>query len=245
MVLSLLRARLRARRPVEVVLAAASAAATTGTGVAVVWALTAHGPVRGWSRAEILLCFGFAEICHGLFWFAFDGLQYLNRRYLLGGEIERLLARPADPWLLLLLDHLRPEALPVVAVGVSLVAWSGGWTAILVAPVFGVGGAALLGGFLTALAASGFWLGHGGTAIGLVWQLSAAGRYPPELLHPVLRLLATAVVPFAFTGWIPAAFCLGRIGGWAALQPFMGLGALLAGRAVFSVGLRRWRARGG
>jgi ABC-2 type transport system permease protein len=210
----------------------------------VICALFADGPVRGWTRDEVLLCVGFAEASQGTFWLLFDGLQHLNRQYLREAGLERVLSRPMDPYWQLLRDHLRPEAIPTALLGLGIVLWLLPWAAVTV-PVFALGGAALLGGVLTVAASSGFWVRHPGTAIGLAWQLSAAGQYPPALLPPALRFLVTFVVPFAMTGYVPAAWCLGRIGSIALLQPIVGLAAFGVGYAVFLAGVGRWGRRGG
>ena len=82
----------------------------TLVGLVVVATIFHHVPeVRGWTVYEVLLCWGFAEACLGLYRILFPGLIALNRQYILGGELDRVLLRPVDPYVQIMADHLQPE----------------------------------------------------------------------------------------------------------------------------------------
>ncbi len=158
----------------------------TTVGLFLVATIFHHVPeVRGYDVHEVLVCWGMAEASLGVFWVLFQGLYAVNRQYILGGDLDRVLLRPLDPYLQILLDHVHIEDVPVIGLGLAVLAFgvSGGgvemtWDRWLLLPVFVLSGSAVIGGCLTAVTALGFWMHHQGSAIGLAYQLTVYGRYP-------------------------------------------------------------------
>lgn len=209
--------------------------------------------VGDWTGPEVLFCWGFAECVVGLFFFAFGGLYQLNQRYILGGELDRVLLRPVDPLAQVLLDNLSLEDLPIVALGLVVMAGAVVWGlppvpwwkwALL--PVFLVAGTGVLGGLLTALGSLGFHLHHRGTAVGLVFQLSTFTRYPLDLFARPLRWLLTFVLPLGFAGFYPAVFFLDHPEWhvYAGVQPALGAACLAFGYGAWRFGLSRYTSSG-
>jgi ABC-2 type transport system permease protein len=208
----------------------------------------------GWSGPEVLFVWGYADTVSGCFYVVFQGLYVLNRRYLLGAELDRLLVRPVDPYVQLLLDNLAFEELPSVLLGAFVMAlafvwglpapepWRWAWL-----PVQVLGGLATLGGTVTAIASLGFHLHHRGTAVGLVMQLTTFSRYPLDLFGSPLRWLLTVALPFGFAGFYGAAFFLPRPE-WAAFAwaaPVVGACVLPLGYGAWRLGLRAYTSGGG
>lgn len=209
--------------------------------------------VGDWTGPEVLFCWGFAEAIVGLFFFAFSGLYQVNQRYILGGELDRVLLRPVDPLAQVLLDNLSLEDLPILVLGVAVmvgaVAWGlppVPWWKWALLPVFLAAGTGVLGGLLTALGSLGFHLHHRGTAVGLVFQLSTFTRYPLDLFGRPLRWFLTFVLPLGFAGFYPAVFFLDRPEwhAYALAQPFIGLACLAGGYAAWRFGLSRYTSSG-
>lgn len=207
----------------------------------------------GWTGPEVLFVWGYADTVAGGFYVVFAGLYDLNRRYILTGELDRLLIRPVDAYVQLLLDNLAFEELPVVALGVAVMALSISWGVpvpdpmrFLLLPLWLAGSLATLGGIVTAVASLGFHMHHRGTAVGLVLQLTTLTRYPLDLYGRPLQALLTFILPFGFAGFYGAAFFLPREDfRWVGLLvPLVGVLALAAGAAAFRLGLRRYTSAG-
>ncbi len=207
-----------------------------------------------WTAPEVLFVWGFADTVSGCFYVVFQGLYVLNRRYILAGELDRLLVRPVDPYAQLLLDNLAVEELPSVFLGLVVIAIALAWGLPepepwrwLLLPVWIAGGLATLGGVVTAIASLGFHLHHRGTAVGLVMQLTSFSRYPLDLFGSPLRWLLTAVLPFGFAGFYGACLFLPRpeLQAYAWATPAVGALALVGGYAAWRVGLRRYTSVGG
>ncbi len=207
----------------------------------------------GWTAAEVLFIWGYADTVSGLFYVVFGGLYVLNRRYILGGELDRLLIRPIDPYVQLLADNLAFEDIPSVLLGVVVMALAVGWGLpvpegwrLALLPLWLLGGLCTLGGLVTAIASLGFHLHHRGTAIGLVMQLTTFVRYPMDLFSAPLRWLLTAVLPFGFAGFYGAAFFLPgqewELLSW--LAPVVGGVAMVGGYGAWRLGLARYASAG-
>lgn len=209
--------------------------------------------VLGWTRSEALLCWGMGECALGVFWVVFHGLYNVNRQYILEADLDRVLLRPIDPYLQILLDHVKLQDLPMLLLGLVIVAigaetgtvdWGPVHYAML--PVFIASGALIIGGVLTAVTALGFRMHHQGSAIGLAYQVTAYARYPLDFLPTPLAIFVTVVVPFAFAGFLPATFFMDRPDWavWAWLQPLVGVACFAAGYTFWTVSLRRYTSSG-
>lgn len=222
-------------------------------GLAFVSTLFTHIPALGaWSRAEVLVSWGFSEAVVGLFFVTFGGLFSLNQRYVVGGELDRLLVRPVNPYAQVLLENVSWEDLPILVLGLGVVAWGAADLPALslgelaFVPVLFLGAVGVLGGLMTAIASMGFHLHHRGTAVGLVFQLSTFTRYPMDLFARPLRLFLTFVLPLGFAGFYPATFLMSRPEWrvYAIASPVVGLVAMVVGYAAFAFGLRRYASSG-
>lgn len=223
-------------------------------GPAFVLALFLHLPkLGGYSGPEVLFCWGFAETCSGIFYVVFQGLYVLNQRYILGGELDRLLLRPMDPYLQLLVDNLSLEDLPTVLIGglimAGAVAWGlppAPWWRWALLPVAVLSGAAVLGGLLTAFASLGFHLRHRGTSVGMVLQLSTFVRYPLDLFASPLRWLLSTALPLGFAGFYGANLVMahGPLAPLSLLQPLVALAALWVGYRAWRAGLGAYASSG-
>lgn len=253
---ALIAARAKARLAYrgDLLASVSGALLVAGVGPLLVCTLASHvAQLDGLSGPELLFCWGFADTVAGLFYVIFAGLSTLNRRYILGGELDRTLVRPLDPYLQLLLDNLALEDLPTVALGLAImgaaVAWGlppvAPWRWLLLPPLL-VSGLLTLGGVVTAVVSLGFFLHHRGTAAGLVLQLAAYGRYPVGVFGRPLRWLLTFALPLSFTGFYPAAFFLSqpRYGGLALASPLVGLLCFAAGYGAWRLGLQRYASSG-
>jgi ABC-2 type transport system permease protein len=245
-----MRAKVRLAYRADFVVGALGEALVASIGVVFLWAVFRNVPnIRGWSFHEVFFLWGMAETATGIFFVLFQGLWVLNQRYLLQGELDRVLLRPLDPYVQVLLDNLNPEDTSVVLVGLAMVAI--GMPALspleLVHVLVSIAsGVLVLGGVLTLVSAVGFRVHHRGTAIGLVYQGAVFGRYPLDLFHRWLRMLLTWVVPFAFVAFVPATRFLGRpeYATLAAIQPLVGIAVMALGYGVWMRALRSYRSPG-
>jgi ABC-2 type transport system permease protein len=250
---ALMRAKIRLAYRGDFLLNAAGDLMVAAIGIIFLWAVFRHVPdIQGWTFHEVLFIWGMAETATGLFFVMFQGLWYVNQRYLLRGELDRVLLRPLDPYLQVILDNINLEDLPVGLLGLAMMAMAlpelpsfsvAQW---LLLPVFLAGSVGILSGVLTGVSAVGFRIHHRGTAVGLVYQGAIFNRYPLDLFPTGIQRLLTYVVPFAFTSFYPATWYLGRPEwqAYAFVQPLIGVAALVIGIGLWKQGLRSYRSPG-
>lgn len=223
-----------------------------GLGLVFLWAVFSPVPdIRGWTRAEALLVWGLAETASGLSQACFHGLWTQNQRYVLTGDLDRLLLRPVDPLRGLLAEQCMPGHLALSVGGLAMVVVAAVdlpplplvvWMGLAVAVV---GGAALQGGLMLLVAAVGLRVPHRGRTVGIASQAAAFARYPLEVFPAWLSTVLLTVVPMGLVAAVPGAAALGRLPALALFAPVVGGTVLvLVGAAVWRRALRGYASSG-
>jgi len=207
--------------------------------------LFSHIPhIKGWNREEMLFIYGYFLLPFSLFLTTSANYWEFSDRYVVKGELDRLLIRPLPVLFQLMLEEIELEAFFGFPVGVALMAYSASrlglaWGALdfLALGILVLAGTLLYHGVFLLLASLAFWAEGKTGLMPLVWNLNAYGRYPIEIYRGGLRFLLTWVLPLAFVGFIPAASFL-RPRDWAPLAAL----TLPVSLAFFGLGLLGWRA---
>ncbi|CAM3383059.1 ABC-type uncharacterized transport system, permease component [Deinococcus saxicola] len=198
--------------------------------------------LAGWSFGEALFIYGFFLIPFALFNASFAALSDVGDRYVVRGELDRVLTRPLGSLLQIQLELLRPQALNGVVLGLVVLATASvrlgfAWSALSVLmAVLGVLGAWLVyGGLWVAVASTSFWTQERGIGVFPVFYNTINfSRYPLTLYPAALRFVLTFVLPYAFIAFYPAAGIL------RAQYMLFGWLTLPVGLVVFGVGLLIW-----
>lgn len=202
--------------------------------------------LAGWTGWEVLFLWAWLETVLALAHFSCAGLFVFNRRYLMNGELDRILLRPGDPLLGVIVDNISGQDLPGVLVAgtvLGVAAWHVGlgWAGLALVPGV-LGSLGVFAAILVVFASLGFHVRHTGTAVGVVFQAASYARYPFELYPPAVRLLLTLGL-LGFLAYVPAATLLGRITmGWIHLPVAVIAMALAYG--FFRFGLGRYHSSG-
>ncbi|WP_189012344.1 ABC transporter permease [Deinococcus malanensis] len=209
--------------------------------------------LAGWSFAEALFIYGFFLIPFALFNASFAALSDVGARYVVGGELDRVLTRPLNALVQVQLELLRPQALNGVVLGVIVMAIASSglgltWTAADVTLVLaGILGAWLVyGGLWIAVASLTFWTQERGSGLFPVFYNTINfSRYPLSVYPAAVRFMLTFVLPYGFIAFYPAAGVLReeftRVG-WFTLP--VGLVVMAVGVAVWQRGLARYEGAG-
>jgi ABC-2 type transport system permease protein len=199
--------------------------------------------LAGWSFEEVLFIYGFFLIPFALFNASFAALSDVGGRYIVGGELDRVLTRPLGSLLQVQLELLRPQALNGVVLGLVVLGiasarlgfiWSPAEVLLALAGV--IGAWLVYGGVWVAVASISFWTQERGTSFFPVFYNTINfSRYPLTLYPAALRFVLTFVLPYAFLAFYPAA---GLLRG--EYTPFAWL-TLPVGLVVFGLGLLVWQ----
>lgn len=213
-----------------------------------------HTPsLAGWSQAEILFIYGYFLIAYGVFG-TFVNFYNFTERYIVKGEMDRILTRPAHSAVQILLENVEPPALASAVVGLVIMgsAWASlglpfDWYDPIMFVVMLAGSLLLYTGVYMALAAISFYSDAPTGIMPLMYNLLNYGRYPVQIYNKTIRFLITWILPFAFVGVFPASFFLDHRPEDAAtslLTPVMGVIFFSLGLAFWNRGVRRYRGAG-
>ncbi|MBD2848343.1 ABC-2 family transporter protein [Paenibacillus sp. IB182496] len=208
----------------------------------------------GWSQAEVVFVYGYFMIPYGIHGCFFD-LWGFSERYIVKGEMDRILTRPAHNLFQVLLENMNPPSLIGSAAGLVIMAVS--WLQLdlavqaldlLMLAVLTLGSTLVYFGLYTALTAIAFYTDAPTGILPLLYNIQNYGRYPVGIYNRTIRFLLTWIIPFAFVGVYPASYFLDRpeegAASLALLTPLIGLAFAAAGLLIWNHGVKRYRGAG-
>lgn len=209
--------------------------------------------LAGWRQEEVFFIYGYFLFPHTFFNVLSGGIWDFTDRYIVKGELDRLLLRPANSLFQLILEGIDLEPLLGLVTGTAIMLWSGSrlglsfhWSDPLLLLLLTAGSTLIYLGVYLSLASISFWYDGRTGILNLVWNVNNYGRYPTTIYNKALRLLMTWVLPFAFVGFYPAAYFLRRAAfiWWAAATPLVGLAFFALSVALWRAGIRRYHSTG-
>ncbi|MFF2158484.1 ABC transporter permease [Paenibacillus chitinolyticus] len=205
-----------------------------------------------WNRDQILFIYGFFMIPYGLFSTIFN-LWNFSERYIVKGEMDRILTRPAHSLWQVMLENMDPASLFSALAGLVVMIYSWAqldlpvhWSDPLVMLMMVVSGVLIYGGIYVSLSALAFFSDSPTGIMPLIWNIQNYGRYPVTIYNKLLRGILTWILPFAFVGFYPAAYFLDPLNwkGVALLTPVVGIVFITIGLSVWNIGVKRYRGAG-
>jgi len=212
--------------------------------------------LAGWTLDEALLLLGLAMTTRGLDHSFTDQLWELARKLVQRGELVRYLIRPVNPLFTLLSERfLYPDGLGELAGGLTITGYAlhrldaggadlGGGGRWLAAAVLVGCGAVVYASIKLVLASAAFWTVTSLQLMTSVYEVSEAARYPLEVFPAPLRAVLVGVLPFAFTGYVPADFLLHGPSPLSLAAPLVAAALATVAIGVWRRGLDRFEAVG-
>ncbi|WP_281890143.1 ABC transporter permease [Paenibacillus sp. YYML68] len=205
-----------------------------------------------WNEHEVLFIYGYFMVPYGLF-ITFFSLWNFSERYIVKGEMDRILTRPAHNLIQLMLENMSPSSLFSSLVGLIVMGYSWSqlglelvWYDLLVLLLLVLGSMLIYGGVYISFTALSFFSDAPTGITAMLWNIQNYGRYPMTIYNQVLRFTLTWVLPFGFVGFYPSAYFLDRDnwGSFALLTPVVGLVFFTLGMLVWNYGVKRYRGAG-
>ncbi|MDG0872452.1 ABC-2 family transporter protein [Paenibacillus thiaminolyticus] len=223
------------------------------TNLIFIFVIFMHTPtLAGWTRDEMIFVYGYFMIPYGVF-SCFFNLWNFSERYIVKGEMDRILTRPAHNLFQILLENVDPPALIGSVVGAVMMGacWARlglgfGLIELLMLLVMLAGSVMVYFGVYAALTSLSFYTDAPTGILPLVFNIQSYGRYPLTIYNRFLQVLLTWVLPFAFVGIVPASYFVEGKGmeRMALLTPLMGIAFLALGLTLWNVGVKRYRGAG-
>ena len=208
--------------------------------------------LAGYSADQLLFVLGFSLVPISLFHCLCSNLYQLNSRYVIEGNLDRVLLRPYPVFLQICFDRLAIEDLSGAILGCVLMAVAAaripgfefGILHLGMLMVMLVSATVVVVAVFMAFAATGFWFEDRVGMVPPVYNLMEFGRWPVELYAPWLKLLITCLIPFSFTGFLPASVFIGGPIGPLAVGPAVAIATLVVANLVWHMGLARYNSAG-
>ncbi|MFV8828130.1 ABC transporter permease [Alkalihalobacterium sp. APHAB7] len=208
--------------------------------------------LSGWNREEIIFIYGFFLVPYAIFT-SFFNIWDFNDRYIVKGEMDRVLTRPIHSLFQIVLERMELESLFGVITGIAIMFYAGSqlglslsWYDPFIFVALVIGGALIYGSIFTMLASISFWSDSKTDFMPMMYNIGNYGRYPVDIYNGVIRFVLTWILPFAFVGVYPAAYFLGREEWfmYAALTPVMGIIFFILAIVIWNVGVTKYRGAG-
>jgi ABC-2 type transport system permease protein len=206
----------------------------------------------GWSEPQILFIYGYFMIPYGIF-NCFFNMWGFAEKYIIKGEMDRVLTRPAHNLIQLILENMDPPSLVGSLAGAIImgVAWAQldlvfHFMDVAVLILFVLGSVLIYAGVYMVLTAIAFFVDAPTGILPLVWNLQNYGRYPVKIYNKVIQIVLTWILPFAFVGFYPAAYFLDAAH-WshmAFMTPLVGLVFFICALMFWNFGVKRYRGAG-
>lgn len=212
-----------------------------------------HVPLmKDWTRDEIIFIYGFFLVPYALF-SMFFGFWDFNERYIIRGEMDRILTRPIHNLAQVCLESIAPDRIFGVISGLIIMGYAAiqldlsfTWYDPFLFVGLSISGALIYGGVYTAISAISFFSDSRTGITPMIYNIQQYGRYPVDVYNKVIRFVLTYILPFAFVGVYPAAYFLRKETwyGYAAMTPVMGVIFFTIGVLVWNFGVSKYRGAG-
>jgi viologen exporter family transport system permease protein len=220
-----------------------------GTGLAVLGLIFSQTPaLNGWSQPELLAVMGVHILMGGVIGALIQPSMERLRQDIREGTFDFVLTKPEDIQVLSSVREIRIWQAVDVIVGFVVLGFAISRLGSTLGPLeaLAFGAALVIGGlmiysFWLVVTTVAFWIVRIDEIAELFQGLYQSGRWPVTIYPEWLRASLTFLVPIAFAVTVPAQALTGRLtldvlalaGGFAVV-------ALLASRAFFRIGLRRY-----
>jgi ABC-2 type transport system permease protein len=210
--------------------------------------------VHGWNLNEMVVLYAVVGLTQASVTLLADGIWAVSA-YVHNGEFDYRLIRPYPAVLQMMSNQIGFSGLGDLVVSGTLLVWALGrvgidWTPARTAITMVLVASAMVTRIAIVVAsnATSFWIGSPSpTFASAMHQVGELSRYPLSIYGLGLRTFITAIVPFAFAGFLPASWILAKGGAYASLglaSPMVAVASACLAYALFQRGMRRYESSG-
>lgn len=207
--------------------------------------------LAGWNFRQILLLYGVTLISIGISDFCFDALYDIGPKYIRNGEFDKILLRPVHPLVSIVGSSKEFTAFGYFVLGLfltitMLIKLMIPITIILILKIifFSIVGAAIIGAICTILSITSFWTYRSNEVIWSFYRVYTFAQYPLDIYNKFIKLLITAILPFAFVAYYPSMNYLGMDSKMIYMAPVVMIILWLLAIKVWNLALNKYRSTG-
>ncbi|WP_202079705.1 ABC transporter permease [Caldalkalibacillus salinus] len=212
-----------------------------------------HTPaMAGWTKEEVIFIYGYFLVPFSIFQ-TFFNLWDFNERYIIKGEMDRVLTRPLHNLAQIVLERTQPESLFGIMTGMFIMGYAAvqldlsfAWYDPLIFIVLVLGSVGIYAGVYVAIASIGFYSDSRTGIAPMIFNIQNYGRYPLDVYNKAIRFILTWILPFAYVGMYPSAYFLERKMWYVYTfaTPFVGGFVFILGIAIWNFGVKQYRGAG-
>lgn len=173
--------------------------------------------INGWSFYELLFVYGYFQIPRGIDHIFSDQLWIFSSSTIVEGSFDRYLLRPLNPLFQVVSERFQPDGFGEIVIGTLLLIISTSklhftFNALTVpAFLFTVICATIIYfSIKLTTAALAFWIKDSSAYMSMVYTISDFSKYPINIYPSAIKFVLSVIIPFAFTGYFPAAYLLNK-----------------------------------
>ena len=207
--------------------------------------------LAGWNFMQILLLYGVTLISIGISDFCFDALYDIGPKYIKNGEFDKILLRPVHPLISIIGSSKEFTTLGYFGLGLfltitMLIKLAIPITIILVLKIifFSIVGAAIIGAINTIFSIASFWTYRSNEVIWSFYRIYTFAQYPLDIYNKFIKLLITAILPFAFVAYYPSMNYLGMNSKMIYIAPVIMIILWLLAIKIWNLALNKYRSTG-
>lgn len=207
--------------------------------------------LAGWNFKQILLLYGITLISCALKTFLFDGLYELGPKYIKDGEFDKILLRPVHPLISVIGATKEFVAFGYLVLGLIMTIAMFAKLAIPVTIaliikiiIFSICGAAIMGAMNTIFSITSFWTHRSNEIIWSFDRIYTFAQYPIGIYNNFIKILITAILPFAFVAYYPTMNYLGMDKYMLYLSPLIAIVLWIIAVKLWDVALKKYRSTG-
>ena len=228
------------------------------TSLIFIWAVLARfKAMAGWSLEEVFFIYTLRLLAHGCYCLLFHNVQVVSR-YVRWGDFDRVLLRPLNPLLQLVIWEYDPAGigdlgLGLICFGVVTRLLELHWTlpALVFLVLVVAGGCLIELSLFLIINTLAFWITEASRLTWIVITFSDNfALYPLDIYNALLQFVLTFLVPVGFMSYYPATAFLDRTGEtlfspiFAYLTPVVGLALFALAYSFWQVGINRYQSTG-
>lgn len=207
--------------------------------------------LAGWNFRQILLLYGVTLISIGISDFCFDALYDIGPKYIRNGEFDKILLRPVHPLISIIGSSKEFTALGYFVLGLfltitMLIKLMIPITIVLVLKIifFSIVGAAIIGAINTIFSIASFWTYRSNEVIWSFYRVYTFAQYPLGIYNQLIKLLITAILPFAFVAYYPTMNYLGMNSKMIYIAPIIMVILWIIAIKLWNLALNKYRSTG-
>lgn len=207
--------------------------------------------LAGWNFKQILLLYGVTLLSIGISDFCFDALYDIGPKYIRNGEFDKILLRPVHPLISIIGSSKEFTALGYFVLGLFLIVamlikLSIPISIFLIIKIlcFSMIGAAIIGAINTIFSIASFWTYRSNEVIWSFYRIYTFAQYPLDIYNKFIKILITAILPFAFVAYYPSMNYLGMNSNIMYLAPIIMIILWLIAIKAWNLALNKYRSTG-